>query len=82
MYYINFDKEAKNSFKKIDKSDQKKILNKIHQLNKNPYIGKRLAGNLFGLRRLRVDKYRVLYKIIEDKLIIIIINISHRKNIY
>jgi len=82
MHQINFDKEAKNFLKKLKRGEQENILDKIEKLKENPYLGKRLAGNLFGLWRLRIDKYRILYKIIEDKLIIIILDIRHRKDIY
>ena len=81
MYQINFDKEAKNFLKKLKQGEQREILDKIEKLKENPYIGKRLSGNLFGLRSLRIDKYRAFYKIVEDKLIIIV-DIGHRKNIY
>jgi len=82
VYQINFDKNVKNFFEKLDKFEQKRIIKKIEDLKENPYLGKRLAGNLFGLWKLRVEKYRVLYKIIQDKLIIMIIDMGHRKNIY
>jgi len=82
MYQIIFDRNAKNFLKKLKNSEQKQIIDRIEKLIENPYLGKRLAGNLFGLRKLRIDKYRILYKIIENKLIIIILDIGHRKNIY
>jgi len=82
MYQINFDKNAKNFLKKLKRADQEYILERIEKLKDDPYLGKRLAGNLFGLWRRRVDKYRVLYKIIDDKLLIIVLDIGHRKDVY
>lgn len=82
MYNISLDINAKKFLKKLKKIEQEKILNKIKKLKQNPNLGKRLSGNLFGLWRLRIDKYRILYKIIEDKLIIVVLDIGHRKNIY
>lgn len=82
MYQITFDNNAKSFLKKLKRGEQKIILDKIEKLKENPFLGKRLAGNLFGLWRLRIDKYRALYKIIEEKLIIVILDIGHRKNIY
>tara|TARA_Y100000310_G_C20132313_1_gene556413 strand:- start:157 stop:405 length:249 start_codon:yes stop_codon:yes gene_type:complete len=82
MYRITLDKLAKRDLKKLDKNDQKRIISKIEELSTNPHLGKRLSGNLFGLWRLRFDKFRIRYRIIEDKLIIIIINIKHRKEAY
>jgi mRNA interferase RelE/StbE len=82
MYSINFDKNAKDFLKKLKRGEQEYIIERIEKLKDNPYLGKRLAGNLFGLWRLRIDKYRVLYKIIEEKVLIIILDIGHRKNVY
>ena len=82
MYQINFDKNAKDFLKKLKKNEQEEIIKRIEKLREDPQLGKRLAGNLFGLWKLRIDKYRVLYRIINDKLIIIILDIGHRKNIY
>ena len=82
MYQVYLDKNAKQSFKKLEKSEQRKIVEKLKKLKENPYLGKRLAGNLFGLWKLRIDKHRILYKIEEGKLIIIVLKIGHRKNVY
>ncbi|MBS3093526.1 type II toxin-antitoxin system RelE/ParE family toxin [Candidatus Pacearchaeota archaeon] len=82
MYDINFDKNAKDFLKKLKRGDQEFILKRIELLKENPHLGKRLAGNLFGLWKLRIDKFRVLYRIFENKLLIVIIDIGHRKNIY
>lgn len=82
MYEIIFKSPAKKFLKKLDKSIQKKILNKIKQLKQNPFIGKPLVGNLSGLWRLRIDKYRIIYQINKNELIIFILEVGHRKNIY
>ncbi len=82
MFQLGFDKNAKDFLKKLKSGEQKIIINRIEKLKDNPFIGKRLAGNFFGLWKLRIDKYRVLYKIIENKLIVVILDIGHRKNVY
>lgn len=82
MYEINFDNNAKSFLKKLKRGEQKYILDRIEKLKDNPHLGKRLAGNLFGLWKLRIDKYRVLYQILENKLLIIVVDIGHRKNVY
>jgi len=81
-YKIFFDINAKKVIKKIEKGERRKITDRIKKLEANPRLGKRLSGNLFGLWKLRVDKFRIFYKIIEENLIIVIVEIGHRKNIY
>jgi mRNA interferase RelE/StbE len=82
MYEIVFEKRALKFFEKLDKSVQNKLGKKIEQLKQNPKFGVPLVANLSGLWKLRAEKYRIIYKIINDKLIILILDIGHRKNIY
>lgn len=82
MYRITFDINAEKIFRKLDKNEQQKINKKVEKLKNDPELGKRLSGNFYGLWSLRVDKFRILYRIIEEKLIIILLKIDHRKDIY
>ena len=45
-------------------------------------FGKPLRYGLKGYRRLRVGEYRVIYKVDEDRVIVIVVDIDHRKDIY
>lgn len=45
-------------------------------------FGKPLRYSLKGYRRLRIGEYRVIYKIDEDKVIVIVVDIDQRKNVY
>jgi len=59
----------------------KKVIEK--KLTVDPVnFGKPLRYSLKGYRRLRVGEYRVIYKIDEDRVIVIIVDIDHRKDIY
>ena len=82
MYFINLDKNTKKFLKKLDKFEQQRILNKLEDLKDNSKLGKPLTGNLAGLWSLRIGKYRALYRIFEDKLIILVLDLGHRKDIY
>lgn len=63
------------------KNRTKKAIEK--KLSVNPIaFGKPLRYSLKGLRRLRFDDYRVIYKIDENEDIVIILKIAHRKEIY
>ena len=82
MYSIIFKTPAKKFLKKLDKITAKKIIDRIESLKKLPKQGKPLSGNLRGLWRLRVDKYRIIYQIKNNELIVYVLAIGHRKNIY
>ncbi|MDC9726204.1 MAG: type II toxin-antitoxin system RelE/ParE family toxin [Candidatus Thioglobus sp.] len=77
------DDKVIKDLKKIDHNWRAKILIAIKtKLVENPYLGKKLVGDLSPYYRLRVGDYRVLYEIIENKLMIIIVKVKHRKNVY
>jgi len=86
MYRIEFLKEAYEEFKKLDKPIQRIIKEKLILLAKNPEALKNnikpLKGNYSDLYRLRVGNYRVIYKIEKQKLIILIVRVGHRKEVY
>ena len=82
MYKIIFDGKALDFFKKLDKPGCERIGKKIEALKENPELGVPLLGNLSGLWKLRIGDYRIIYKIFNNDLVILIIKIGHRKNVY
>lgn len=89
-YRIEFDEVALKQFRKLDKQEQKQIasfldslLIKINEQRVNPFLlASPLMGNLKGLHRFRTGNYRLIAKIKEDKLVIHLLKIGHRKDIY
>ncbi|HPM06148.1 MAG TPA: type II toxin-antitoxin system RelE/ParE family toxin [Treponemataceae bacterium] len=76
---------ARKQLKKMDKGIAKKIIAYLSEIEKleNPRSrGKELASNLSGLWRYRVENYRIICTIEDDKVIITVVKIGHRKNIY
>ena len=49
---------------------------------KDPYSGKKLKGKYSGLFSYRFSDYRIIYEIIEKKLLVVVLRIRHRKNVY
>ena len=82
MYKVFLKESAKKTLKKLDNSQRKTIIKKLRNLEKNPELGKPLLGNLKGFRSLRIEKFRVIYIFFQEKLIISVLEIGHRKNIY
>jgi len=82
MFRIIFNKKAVNFFKKLDLEDKKIIGKKLDGLQVNPELGKPLTGKLVGLWSLRVGKFRIIYKLIRNELLILILDMGQRKNIY
>lgn len=82
-YKIQIDDKVIKDLKKIDKIWQKRIVDKIKTvLTDDPYSGKKLVGNLSPYYRLRVGNYRVIYEVIEDEVVVEVIKVKHRKEVY
>ena len=81
-YEIKIRKKAQKSLKQIPPPFRSNIIEKIRQLAENPFPNqcKKLTGR--EAWRIRIGNYRVIYEIYKTELIIIILVIGHRKNIY
>lgn len=80
-YDLKIQKNAKKSLAKISEPFQTQIINKIYALASDPYHNtKKLMGR--EAYRIRVGSYRVIYEINDDELIILVMSIGHRKNIF
>lgn len=84
MYKVVYLDQVEEDLRKLDKSIAKKILVRIESyLAKDPKgLGKLLKGEFDGYWRYRWGDYRVIYKISEQEILIIILRISHRKSVY
>jgi mRNA interferase RelE/StbE len=82
FYKVNFAKSVKKDFKKIPKLEVTKILDAIDELAKNPRSSKskKLKGE--KLYRLRVGNYRVIYDIQDNVMLVFVIKLGHRSDIY
>jgi len=83
MYKLLIDDKVVKDLRKIDRVWRSKILASIKtKLIENPYSGKKLVGDLSPYYRLRVGDYRVLYEIIENEVVVVVVKVKHRKNVY
>lgn len=82
-YKIEISSTAEKALKKIPKKDLAKIVESIQILSYNPYPEgcRKLAGEE-GAYRIRQGTYRIIYEVEGKKLIILILKIGHRKDIY
>lgn len=82
-YRIGVKKSAAKSLKKIPKSDRKRIIEKIDELSESPLDPKttKLKGDN-PFHKVRIGDYRIVYEIQDDVLLILILKVGHRKDIY
>ena len=82
MMKIRFGKSAKKELRELQKSTRKRIIIAIRKLRNTPRPPgcKKLKGR--DEYRIRVGDYRVLYEIHDDVLIVLVIRVAHRREVY
>lgn len=85
-YKVSYSKRAEKQFDKMNPTVRKKIFSWIDKNLVNcedPRLhGKGLTANRSGQWRYRVGDYRIIADIKDDELIILVIEVGHRKNVY
>jgi mRNA interferase RelE/StbE len=81
-YSISIKQSAFKALAKIDVPQRKRLIEAIDKLKTNPAAGSVLKGEFSGLRRIRIGDYRIVYEVQDDKLIILVIRIAHRCEVY
>lgn len=85
-YHVEFTETAKRELKKLDKYTAAMILGWIRKNLEgceNPrQYGKGLTANHRGQWRYRIGDYRIITEIQEKKVLILVLNVGHRRDIY
>jgi mRNA interferase RelE/StbE len=85
QWRVELKAKAAQALNKLDKPQRERIRAFLKQLTgtDNPRAtGKGLQGRLSGYWRYRVGDYRLICQIKDGELVILIIEIGHRKDIY
>ena len=85
-WQVEFDQRALKELRKLDRSIQQQILRFLRQriaTDENPRrLGSPLAGDLHGLWRYRVGAHRLICRIEDDRLIVLVLVVGHRREVY
>lgn len=82
-YKIRFSKPASKQFKALPVQTQQRIRDKINALENEPRPnGVVKLESAVDLYRIRVGDYRIVYTIDDNILLIVIVKVGHRQNIY
>ncbi|MBI4918709.1 type II toxin-antitoxin system RelE/ParE family toxin [archaeon] len=84
MFDVKLDKQPEKFLKNCEKLLFDRIVSKLKELKENPvpHDAKRIAGYELPTFRIRIGKYRSLYRINYQTNTIIVVKIDHRENVY
>jgi mRNA interferase RelE/StbE len=81
MYSVRIQKQALKYINKLDRPTAKRIRDAIDSIAENPNIGERLTSH--GCEyKYRVGSYRILYDVYDNELIIEIVKVNPRGQVY
>jgi len=82
VYRIELGPRARRELAALERSAQERLVAAIERLATNPHPAgsKKLAARLGW--RIRVGEYRVIYEIADERLVVFVIRVGHRRDVY
>lgn len=82
-YRIVFKPSAERAFLALPRDAQKRLDKRILALQDNPRPpGVKALARESGVYRLRVGDYRVLYEVLDDQVLVFVVAVGHRREVY
>ena len=83
MYAIQYKKSVEKDLRKLDHDTLKRVAKKIQLLADNPRPnGVTKLSGVNDLYRVRQGDYRIIYQIQDNKLIVLVVKVGHRGDVY
>lgn len=83
QYRVELSRSAAKELRRLDRSVQTRVVAALALLRDNPRppTVKALTGHP-GLLRVRVGDYRIVYRVQEDRLLVLVLTVGHRSSVY
>jgi mRNA interferase RelE/StbE len=86
VWTVEFDDRARRELRKLDPAAQQEILRYLRERIAGSTVprqfGKPLRMNLAGLWRYRVGQYRLICRFENDRFVVLVIKVGHRREVY
>ena len=73
---------AARAVRRLDPAVRRRLLAALERLRADPERGKPLLLTLKGLRSLRTGDYRIVYRVVESRVEILVVAVGHRRDVY
>jgi mRNA-degrading endonuclease RelE of RelBE toxin-antitoxin system len=82
VYALIFTQIARSQYEQLNPRLKKQVDRGLQRIARDPTSGKPLRGELKGIWSERVATFRILYKILNETIEVLILVIEHRKTVY
>lgn len=82
-YQIEFSRQADRRFRNLPSQIQQRLKSRIDSLaaTPRPHGSEKLSG-VDQLYRIRVGDYRIIYAVEDDRLLVLVVKVGHRREVY
>jgi len=82
-YQIEFSRQADRQFRNLSSQIQQRLKPKIDSLatTPRPHGSEKLSG-VDQLYRIRVGDYRIIYAVEDDRVLVLVVKVGHRRDVY
>ena len=82
-YEIEISRSAERQLRRLPRTDQVRIARTMQALASNPFpSGARKLSGYDDVFRVRTGRYRILYSVAERTLVIVVLKVGHRRDVY
>ena len=82
MHKLFYTEEARKQILKFDERLKLKIKDAAEEIAKDPLVGKPLTRELKGRFSYRAGDYRIIYRVYHSEIVVLILALGHRRDIY
>ncbi len=82
MCEVRLTKRFDKQFRKLDGQIQKLILKELEILKTEPEYGEPLKGSLRNFRKIKVQNFRVVYRLHSSNIVAEVFFVDHREHVY
>lgn len=83
VYRVEFKPSAARALRKLEADSQRRVIARVEMLAENPRPpGVEKLEGMRDLYRIRVSDYRIIYRVADKVLLVLVVRVGHRRDVY